>query len=101
MDYLEPEEAPTREAVNGMPGLRQVFVPQPIMGKTAAQLRAAAPGLGLHVAHWCFVAAGPNPWAASSAEWAVYLERLRWWSEEAAQRHFLGIALVAQDTQRQ
>ena len=26
--------------VNGMPGLRQVFVPQPIMGKTAAQLRA-------------------------------------------------------------
>jgi len=28
-------------AVNGMPGLRQVFVPQPIMGKTAAQLLAS------------------------------------------------------------
>ena len=27
--------------VNGMPGLRQVFVPQPIMGKTPAELRAA------------------------------------------------------------
>ena len=25
--------------VNGMPGLRQVFVPQPIMGKTARELR--------------------------------------------------------------
>src|SRR4029450_11168373 len=25
---------------NGMPGLRQVFVPQPVMGKTAAELRA-------------------------------------------------------------
>ena len=24
--------------VNGMPGLRQAFVPQPVMGKTAAQL---------------------------------------------------------------
>ena len=31
--------------VNGMPGLRQVFVPQPIMGKTAAQLRAYVDGL--------------------------------------------------------
>src|SRR3990170_851751 len=31
-------------AVNGMPGLRQVFVPQPIMGKTAAQLRAYVDG---------------------------------------------------------
>src|SRR5882762_10701024 len=30
--------------VNGMPGLRQVFVPQPIMGKTAAQLRAYIDG---------------------------------------------------------
>ncbi|HYE89392.1 MAG TPA: UGSC family (seleno)protein, partial [Terriglobales bacterium] len=30
--------------VNGMPGLRQVFVPQPIMGKTAAQLRAYVDG---------------------------------------------------------
>src|SRR5215468_1924529 len=30
--------------VNGMPGLRQVFVPQPIMGKTAAQLRAYVEG---------------------------------------------------------
>jgi hypothetical protein len=29
---------------NGMPGLRQVFVPQPIMGKTAAQLRAYVDG---------------------------------------------------------
>src|SRR6266567_2285671 len=32
-------------AVNGMPGLRQVFVPQPIMGKTAAQLRAYIDGV--------------------------------------------------------
>jgi hypothetical protein len=32
-------------AVNGMPGLRQVFVPQPIMGKTAAQLRAYIEGV--------------------------------------------------------
>ena len=31
--------------VNGMPGLRQVFVPQPIMGKTAAQLRAYVDGM--------------------------------------------------------
>src|ERR1700693_6097418 len=30
--------------VNGMPGLRQVFVPQPIMGKTAAQIRAYIDG---------------------------------------------------------
>src|SRR2546428_879143 len=30
--------------VSGMPGLRQVFVPQPIMGKTAAQLRAYIDG---------------------------------------------------------
>src|SRR5438270_13952985 len=30
--------------VNGMPGLRQVFVPQPIMGKTAQQLRAYIDG---------------------------------------------------------
>src|SRR5436190_1412901 len=30
--------------VNGMPGLRQVFVPQPIMGKTAPQLRAYIDG---------------------------------------------------------
>jgi hypothetical protein len=30
--------------VNGMPGLRQVFVPQPIMGKTAQQLRAYVDG---------------------------------------------------------
>ena len=30
--------------VNGMPGLRQVFVPQPIMGKTAVQLRAYIDG---------------------------------------------------------
>ena len=30
--------------VNGMPGLRQVFVPQPIMGKTSAQLRAYVDG---------------------------------------------------------
>ena len=28
-----------------MPGLRQVFVPQPIMGKTAAELRAYVDGL--------------------------------------------------------
>ena len=26
-------------AQNGMPGLRQAFVPQPVMGKTAAELR--------------------------------------------------------------
>jgi hypothetical protein len=32
-------------AVNGMPGLRQVFVPQPIMGKTATQLRAYIDGV--------------------------------------------------------
>src|SRR5215831_12546816 len=31
-------------AHNGMPGLRQVFVPQPIMGKTASQLRAYVDG---------------------------------------------------------
>jgi hypothetical protein len=31
--------------MNGMPGLRQVFVPQPIMGKTAAELRAYIDGL--------------------------------------------------------
>src|SRR5881394_731187 len=30
--------------VSGMPGLRQVFVPQPIMGKTAQQLRAYIDG---------------------------------------------------------
>jgi hypothetical protein len=30
--------------VNGMPGLRQVFVPQPIMGKTARELRAYVDG---------------------------------------------------------
>jgi hypothetical protein len=30
--------------VNGMPGLRQAFVPQPIMGKTAQQLRAYIDG---------------------------------------------------------
>jgi hypothetical protein len=30
--------------VSGLPGLRQVFVPQPIMGKTAAQLRAYIDG---------------------------------------------------------
>src|SRR5437867_5213115 len=31
--------------VNGMPGLRQVFVPQPVMGKTARELRAYVDGL--------------------------------------------------------
>src|SRR5712692_22213 len=31
-------------AVNGMSALRQVFVPQPIMGKTPAQLRAYIDG---------------------------------------------------------
>jgi hypothetical protein len=30
---------------NGMPGLRQVFVPQPVMGKTPAELRAYVDGL--------------------------------------------------------
>src|SRR5688572_33481183 len=30
--------------VNGMPDLAQVFVPQPIMGKTPAQLRAYVDG---------------------------------------------------------
>src|SRR5215468_8073156 len=32
-------------AMNGMPGLRQVFVPQPIMGKTAAELYAYVDGI--------------------------------------------------------
>jgi hypothetical protein len=32
-------------AVNGMPGLRQAFVPQPVMGKTARELRAYVDGL--------------------------------------------------------
>jgi hypothetical protein len=32
-------------AVNGMPGLRQVFVPQPVMGKSARELRAYVDGL--------------------------------------------------------
>jgi hypothetical protein len=31
--------------VSGMPGLRQVFVPQPIMGKTTGELRAYVDGL--------------------------------------------------------
>jgi hypothetical protein len=31
-------------AVSGMPGLRQVFVPQPVMGKSAAELRAYVDG---------------------------------------------------------
>jgi hypothetical protein len=31
-------------AVNGMPGLRQVFVPQPVIGKTARELRAYIEG---------------------------------------------------------
>src|SRR5262244_2425392 len=31
-------------SVNGMPGLRQVFVPQPIMGKTPRELRAYIDG---------------------------------------------------------
>ncbi len=31
-------------AVNGMPALRQVFVPQPVMGKTARELRAYVDG---------------------------------------------------------
>ena len=31
-------------AVNGMPGLRQAFVPQPIMGKSPAELRAYVDG---------------------------------------------------------
>src|SRR5947209_18771675 len=30
--------------VTGLPGLRQVFVPQPIMGRTAAELRAYVDG---------------------------------------------------------
>src|SRR5512145_1406641 len=30
--------------VNGMPELRQVFVPQPVMGKSAAELRAYVDG---------------------------------------------------------
>jgi hypothetical protein len=32
-------------SVSGMPGLRQVFVPQPIMGKTPAELRAYVDGV--------------------------------------------------------
>jgi hypothetical protein len=35
-------------AVNGLPGLRQVFVPQPIMGKTPAELRAYVDGADPH-----------------------------------------------------
>src|SRR6266581_4152126 len=31
-------------ATNGMPGLRQVFVPQPVMGKSARELRAYVDG---------------------------------------------------------
>src|SRR5205809_7926888 len=31
-------------STNGMPGLRQVFVPQPVMGKSAAELRAYVDG---------------------------------------------------------
>ena len=31
-------------AQNGMPGLRQAFVPQPVMGKTARELRAYVDG---------------------------------------------------------
>src|SRR5262249_62027164 len=31
--------------VNGMSGLRQVFVPQPVMGKTARELRAYVDGV--------------------------------------------------------
>ena len=31
-------------ATNGMPGLRQVFVPQPVMGKSASELRAYVDG---------------------------------------------------------
>src|SRR3979411_1438435 len=30
---------------NGMPGMRYAFVPQPVMGKTAAQLRAYIDGI--------------------------------------------------------
>src|ERR687883_1059858 len=32
-------------AMNGMPGLRQVFVPQPVMGKTPGELRAYVDGV--------------------------------------------------------
>ena len=35
--------------VNGMPGLRQVFVPQPIMGRAPAELRAFAKRFGIPV----------------------------------------------------
>src|SRR5262245_24865121 len=31
--------------VNGMPRMRQVYVPQPVMGKTAAELRAYIEGV--------------------------------------------------------
>src|SRR5881396_774406 len=31
-------------SVNGMPGLRQVFVPQPVMGKSPRELRAYVDG---------------------------------------------------------
>src|SRR5881296_4716633 len=31
-------------SVNGMPGLQQVFVPQPVMGKSARELRAYVDG---------------------------------------------------------
>ena len=35
-------------AQNGMPGLRQAFVPQPVMGKTAAELRKFIDEKGMH-----------------------------------------------------
>src|SRR5919206_1963879 len=31
--------------MNGMPGMRYAFVPQPVMGKTAAELRAYVDGI--------------------------------------------------------
>ena len=33
--------------VNGMPRMRQVYVPQPVMGKSAAELRAYIDGTDL------------------------------------------------------
>src|SRR5213593_3195571 len=44
--HTQPFERVVRSVtqLNGMPRMRQVFVPQPIMGKTAQQLRAYVDG---------------------------------------------------------
>src|SRR5438128_11081293 len=44
--HTQPFERVVRSVtqLNGMPRMRQVFVPQPVMGKTAVQLRAYIDG---------------------------------------------------------